>query len=241
MSPAKHSKWSISSRLAKKSFTELSSSVLTILNSWIKDKFIRLPKIGEVEVIFHRPIPDGFKVKTCIVSKKSDGWYICLSLEDKTVPDATFGKIIPTEENSIGLDAVLNGEVFVANSVGELLPSVKSFRKNQDKLARISRKKAANKKYSAKRRRLAKKEAKLHQKIARSRKEHHFKTSHRLIKISKKIFFVEDLDLKNLTKRNKAKQDESGRFLPNNQAARVDGDVTRSEKRPLCKTFSSPF
>ncbi|MDF5728426.1 MAG: hypothetical protein PUP92_10400 [Rhizonema sp. PD38] len=43
------------------------------LSSWIKGKFIQLPKIGEVEVIFHRPIPDGFKVKTCIVSKKSDG------------------------------------------------------------------------------------------------------------------------------------------------------------------------
>lgn len=34
------------------------------------------------------------------------------------------------------------------------------------------------------------------------------------------MFFHEDLELKNLTKRNKAKQDESGMFLPNGQKAR---------------------
>ncbi len=188
------------------------------LDSWIKGSFIKLPKIGEVEIILHRPLPTGFKVKTCIVSKKSDGWYITLSLEDKTIPDTPTIEIVPNKENSIGLDAVLNGDVFIASSEGELLSSVKVFRKNQDELAKISLKKSAKRKGSAKRRNLAKKEAKIHQKIARSRKDHHFKTSHRLTKTGKKVFFVEDLDLKSLTKRNKAKQDENGKFLPNHQA-----------------------
>lgn len=160
----------------------------------------------------------GFKVKTCIVSKKADGWYITLSLEDKTVPDAHKSEIVPTVNNSSGLDAVLEGNIFIATSEGELLPSVKAFRKNQDELARISQKKFTKKKGSAKRRKLARKEAKLHQKIARSRKDHHFKTSHQLTRTGKKFFFVEDLDLKKLTKRNKAKQDELRKFLPNRQA-----------------------
>ncbi|MBR8834721.1 MAG: transposase, partial [Stigonema ocellatum SAG 48.90 = DSM 106950] len=188
------------------------------LDSWIKGNFIKLPKIGFVEIILHRPLPDGFKVKTCIVSKKADGWYITLSLSDKSVPDAPSTEIIPTIVNSSGLDAVLEGDVFVATSEGELLPSVKAFRKNQDKLAKISKKKSIKKKGSAQRRKLASQEAKLHQKIARSRKDHHFKTSHQLTRTGKKIFFVENLDLKNLTKRNKSKQDENGKFLPNNQA-----------------------
>lgn len=188
------------------------------LDSWINGNFIKLPKIGEIEIIIHRPLPSGFKVKTCIVSKKADGWYITLSLEDKTVPNLLSIEIVPTVENSSGLDAVLDGDIFVATSEGKLLPSVKAFRKNQDKLAKISKKKSTKKKESAKRRKLAKKEAKLHQKIARSRKDHHFKTSHKLTITGKKVFFVEDLDLKNLIKRNKAKQDENGKFLPNHQA-----------------------
>nr|WP_226581905.1 zinc ribbon domain-containing protein [Microseira wollei] len=39
------------------------------------------------------------------------------------------------------------------------------------------------------------------------------------MRTGKKVFFHEDLDLKNLTKRNKAKQDEDGKCLPNGQAA----------------------
>lgn len=188
------------------------------LDSWIKSNFIKLPKIGEVEIIIHRPLPDGFKVKTCIVSKKADGWYITLSLEDKTVPDTLSVEIVPTIKNSSGLDAVLDGDIFVATSEGELLPSVKAFRKHQEKLAKISKKKSTKKKRSAQRRKLARKEAKLHQKIARSRLDHHFKTSHQLTKTGKKIFFVENLDLKSLTLRNQTKQDENGKFLPNKQA-----------------------
>ncbi len=187
-------------------------------DSWIKGNFIKLPKIGEIEIILHRPLPEGFTVKTCIVSKKADGWYITLSLEDKTVPDAPKIGIVPTVNNSSGLDAVLEGNIFLATSEGELLPSLKAFRKNQDELAKTSQKKSTKKKGSAKRRKLARKEAKLHQKIARFRKDHHFKISHKLTKTGKKVFFVEDLDLKNLTKRISAKIDEKGKFLPNHQA-----------------------
>jgi putative transposase len=197
------------------------------LDSWIQGRFIKLPKIDEIEIILHRSLPEGFTIKTCIVSKKADGWYITLSLEDKTVPHSPLQEIIPTAKNSSGLDAVLDGSAFVATSEGELFPSVKAFRKNQDKLAKISKKKSTKKKGSAKRRKLAKKEAKLHQKIARSRKDHHFKTSHRLARTNKKVFFVEDLDLKNLTKRNKARLDENGKFLPNHQ----------SQKSGLNKSF----
>ncbi len=189
-----------------------------VLDGWINNNLIKLPKIGEIEIILHRPLPAGFKVKTCIVSKKADGWYITLSLEDKTVPLLPSIEIVPTVENSSGLDDVLDGDTFLATSEGELLPSVKAFRKNQDKLTKISQRKSVKKKGSARRRKLAKKEAKLHHKIARSRKDHHFKTSHKLTRTSKKVFFVEDLDLRNLTKRNKPKQDENGKFIPNHQA-----------------------
>jgi putative transposase len=42
---------------------------------------------GKIKVVLHRPIPDGFKIKTASVTKKADGYYLTLSLEDKTVPE----------------------------------------------------------------------------------------------------------------------------------------------------------
>ncbi len=189
-----------------------------VLDGWINGNRIKLPFIGEIDIILHRPIPDGFKAKTCIVSKKADGWYVTLSLEDTTVPSEAKSEIIPTVENSTGIDAVLQGDTFLATSDSQLIPSVKAFRTSQDELAKISEKKSTKKKRSASRRKLTKKEAKLHQKIARSRKDYHFKTSHQLVRTKKKVFFLEDLNLKGLTKRSGAKQDEDGKYLPNNQA-----------------------
>ncbi len=48
---------------------------------------INLPKLGKIKVIVHRPIPEGFKIKTVSISKKADGFYVTLSLEDKTIPE----------------------------------------------------------------------------------------------------------------------------------------------------------
>lgn len=39
----------------------------------IQGKFINLPKIGLVKLIQHRPLPDGFKIKTATITCKTDG------------------------------------------------------------------------------------------------------------------------------------------------------------------------
>lgn len=82
---------------------------------WIDGKYINLPKIGEIEVIWHRPLPDGFKVKTCIVSKRADGWYITLTLSDERVPEFAPTEITRTSENSVGLDAVLHEDTILGD------------------------------------------------------------------------------------------------------------------------------
>jgi putative transposase len=60
----------------------------------------------------------------------------------------------------------------------------------------------------------------VHQKIARQRSQFHNESANRLVSKSAKHIFVEDLNTKGLTKRNKAKQDESGKYLPNGQCAK---------------------
>jgi putative transposase len=168
----------------------------------------------------HRPIPYGFTIKQASVTKKADGWFIQLILEDISVPQFTPDKFIPTWDNSIGLDAVLHEDIYLATSEGEKLPSLKPLRKNQAKLDRISQKRNKRKRGSKSRRKLAKKEAKQHQRIARSSQDFHDKTAHKLVRMGAKFFFYEELNLKGLTKRNKVKQDETGSYLPNGQSAK---------------------
>jgi putative transposase len=168
----------------------------------------------------HRPIPSGFKIKQLSVTKKADGWYMQICLEDATVPAFTQNPITPDWDNSMGLDAVLHEDVYVATSEGELLPSFKPLRRNQSLLDRISQQRNKRKRGSKCRRKLAKREAKQHQRIARARKDFQYKTAHKLVRSGKKFFFYEDLNLKGLSKRNTPKQDEDGKFLPNGQSAK---------------------
>ena len=181
--------------------------------------YLSLPKLGLIKVRHHRPLPDGAKLKSVQIIKKADGWYINLRLEDLTVPNFK-EDITPTWENSLGMDAVLHEDDYLATSEGVKLPSLKSFRKSQSKLASVSKRKANRKKGSKARRKLAKREARVHQRIARSRKDHAYNTAHELLKTGKTIFFYEKLNLKGLTKRNKPKQDENGKYLPNGQSSK---------------------
>ena len=55
---------------------------------------------------------------------------------------------------------------------------------------------------------------------SRQRKQHRYDTSHRIIDSGAKVIFVENLNLKGLSKKNKAKSDGKGGYLPNGQSAK---------------------
>lgn len=191
-------------------------------NSWIDTSahILKLPKVGGFHIRLHRPLPSGFALKTVQVIKKADGWYVNLCLEDPTVPEFKLDEIEPTWDNTLGMDAVLYGDDYLALSDGQKLPSVKFYRHAEKSLNKAKSKKDKAKRGSRRRRKLAKKISKTSQRIARARKDHAFKTAHELVRKNKKFFVHEDLKLKNLTKRNKAKQDENGKYLPNGQSAK---------------------
>ena len=183
--------------------------------------FLSISKLaGWLKVRLHRPLPDGFVIKNILITRKADGWYCTFALDNPTVTKFNPEDVVATWDNSMGLDAVLHENDYLATSEGEKLASVKSFRRSQNKLAKISRRKAVKNIGSAQRRKLAKREAREHQRIARARKDHAFKTAHELVKSGKKVFFAEDLNLRGLSKRNKAKKDENGKFIANGQAAK---------------------
>jgi transposase len=48
---------------------------------------IQLPKLGQVQINLHRPIPDGFVIKQVRVVKKAVGWFAVVAI------DASFGQL----------------------------------------------------------------------------------------------------------------------------------------------------
>ena len=48
------------------------------------DGMVKLSKIGEIPVVLHRPILDGFPIKQVTIVSKAEGWYVSFAIEDTT-------------------------------------------------------------------------------------------------------------------------------------------------------------
>lgn len=155
---------------------------------------LRIPRIGEIPVIVHRPILNGFTLKTATIVKKADGWYVCLSIEDGSVPTLM---PIDTIKTAVGIDVGL--EKFLATSDGKIVPIQQTRRKAQNHLGRQQRKLANQQKGSANYQKQANKVAKIHQRIQRQRKDFHYKTAHFLVR-QYDLIAVEDLNIKGLAR-----------------------------------------
>ena len=188
-----------------------------VTGDWINGNRVKLPKIGLVKFICHRPLPEGFTIKRVAISLKADGWYITFSLEDKSVPEKPLPEVVPTEANSLGVDAGL--QYFIACSDGTTKQPPKFYRQAEERLAKLQARRELRPKGSKARRKLNERIAKLHQRIARQRRQWHFVTAGELVG-NADVIFVEDLQVPNMTRRCKPKKGESGEFLPNGQSAK---------------------
>lgn len=179
---------------------------------------ITLPKIGSVKLVVHRPIPDGFKIKTATISRKADGWYAALALEDVTVPEPKID-LIPSLDNTVGIDLGLSS--FLTTSNGEEVEIPQYYRKSHSSLQKLQQKLQHKKDKNSKRRQKAvKRLGKQHQRICDSRKDFHHKTANWLLSKGE-VIAHEDLKVKNMSARCKPKQDESGKFLSNGQCRKA--------------------
>lgn len=155
---------------------------------------LKLSKIGEMPVVMHRPIPDGFTLKTCTIVHKADGWYACFSMQDETIPEP-----LPLDEvkTVIGVDVGL--KEFLVTSEGGTVPVKQHYRKTQSHLARqqrfLERKHAWSKGFAATQNKIAR----IHQRIRRQRKDFHYNTAHKLVK-NYDLIAVEDLNIKGLAR-----------------------------------------
>ncbi|XFA73126.1 transposase [Thermosynechococcaceae cyanobacterium Okahandja] len=160
----------------------------------IKSNVIKLPKIGEVRINLHRPIPDGFTVKQVRVVSRVRGtqWYVVVSIQsDVSVPDP------PVHGRAIGIDLGL--ERFLTLSDGSFYKRSKLFKSEQGKLKLLQRRAARKQKGSRNWEKAQTKVAKQHHRIANRRKDFHLKTAHQLCDHAQTIF-VEDLSAKRLVR-----------------------------------------
>lgn len=160
---------------------------------------LKLSKIGEISVILHRPIPNGFEIKQATIICKADGWYVSFAIEDKTVPVS-----LPIDEikSAVGIDVGL--EKFLTTSDAEAVAVPQFYRKAQKILARQQRKLARQERGSNNYQKQANKVARLHLHVARQRKDFHYSVAHYLCSTYDLIGF-EKLNIKGLARTRLAK------------------------------------
>jgi len=165
----------------------------------IRGGLLTLSKIGSMPIILHRPLLDGFTLKTCTIVKQADGWYASISLEDQTVP-----ALIPLDniKSAVGVDVGL--KEFLTTSDGETEPVQQNFRRDQKRLARHQRRSCRMQKGSNNAQKQKNRVARIHQRIKRQRKEFHYKVAHKLVK-AYDLIGVEDLNIKGLARTKLAK------------------------------------
>ena len=155
-------------------------------------KELKLAKMdAPLNIRWSRPIPKAAKVTTCTVSKDTAGRYFVSMLCDDAVKNKR--KV----GGKVGIDLGLTH--FAILSTGEKIASPNTFRKNETRLATLQHRLAKKRKGSANRKKAKLKVARLHAKIADSRKDFLHKLSTRLIN-ENQVIAVESLAVSNMQK-----------------------------------------
>ena len=155
---------------------------------------LKLPKLGLMPIVLHRPIPDGFVVKQVRVVAKARGtqWFVNVSIQSAAdVPEhSPMGR-------SVGID--LGIEKFLTTSDGEQVLFPRFFRRLQAELRSLQRRAARKVRRSMNWEKAQVRVARLHAHIANVRRLFHWRTAHWLCDRADVIFY-EDLNIKGLAR-----------------------------------------
>jgi len=155
---------------------------------------LRLPKIGDVQVRWSRPLPS--EPSSVTVIKDSAGRYFAsFVVEDERGP-------LPEEEPVIGIDLGLGH--FVVLSDGRKITAPRFLRRAEKRLKRRQRKLSRKQKGSANRDKARVKVARAHARVSDSRRDFHHQLSTALIRDNQAVA-VEDLAVKALGRTRLAK------------------------------------
>lgn len=159
----------------------------------VSDKYITLPKVGQVRIKRHRAF-DG-KIKNATVSKTPSGKYNVSVLVEQNDKEK-----LPTTDSKIGIDLGIK-EVCITSD-GEMIENPKCLRKSEQRLRKLQKDLSRCQKGSKNRNKARIKVAKEHEKIANQRKDFLHKLSHRIIN-ENQVIALETLKVKNMMSNHK--------------------------------------
>ncbi len=163
-------------------------------NIQITEKKIKLPKLGFVNVKFHRQIPNSHVVKSCTISQTSSSKYY-ISILTEYEEDSNSIEINP--DNIIGLDMDMKN--LYTDSQGDRAEYPRYYRLMQYKLAKEQRKLSKCKRGSNNYYKQKLIVAKLHEKVANQRKDFLHKLSNQIANDYDGVC-IEDLNMKAMSK-----------------------------------------
>lgn len=133
---------------------------------------VKLPSLGNVRIRQSRSYPDGFDVKQARVVKRASGFYLMLTFQSEaSVPD------VPLVGHFVGADVGL--EYFLSSSDGLQIARPKFFVEMQRKLKLLQRRLKGKQLGSVNWKKQQKRVARLHERIANTRKDFHYKAAHK--------------------------------------------------------------
>lgn len=156
----------------------------------IDEKHIRLPKLKDVSIKLHRPLPEKAVIKSAAISRTASCKYyisILVEYEQEIKP------ITPTAETVLGLD--YSSKSLYVDSESNSADYPKFYRKAEVRLKKEQRKLSKQKEGSKNRERQRRKVAKLHEKVANQRKDFLHKLSRQITNAYDAVV-IEDLNMR---------------------------------------------
>jgi putative transposase len=168
-------------------------------NGSVKPDVVRrrlyLSKVGNVPVVFHRPIPKDSRMKTCTVIREPDGKWFASMVFEEVVPLQNIDTSQPALKRPVGIDLGLLS--LVTTSDGVQVPHPRFLRRSEDRLKHLQRILSRKKKGSKNRFKARKRVASQHSKVRRQRLDFNHKLSTTLVRRHSFIAF-EDLRVRNI-------------------------------------------
>lgn len=161
----------------------------------IGEAFVQIPKVGKIHAVISSP-PRG-KIKTITISRTATGKYFASVLTDDGTPIPE--KMPVTDNGTVGIDLGL--KQFAVLSTGEKVANPHPLKKRLRRLRSAQRKLSRRAKGSNNRAKQRRVVARIHERVADTRKDFLHKLTTRLVRDNQTdTFAIEDLAVSNMVK-----------------------------------------
>jgi putative transposase len=171
---------------------------------------LSLSKIGRIPCRIHRPL-EGTP-KTVTISREADGWYVSFSCVD------VLTEPLPLTGRETGIDVGLR--VFLVTAEGEQVATPHHYRNAEKDLKKAQKRVSRRKKGSKRWRKAVCQCARKYQQVRRLRTDFHHKTALAPVRQYDTIY-LEDLQIRNMTRPPKSKPDGNGGYAHNGASAKA--------------------